>query len=65
MPRLGSGLWHQGAGLDEAGLDEAGIEVGRIEYLSSQPWPFPNLLMIGCRGEALSETITVNPTELE
>ena len=45
--------------------EEAGIEVGRVGYLASQPWPFPASLMVGCRGEAISRDITVDPVELE
>ncbi len=45
--------------------EEAGIAVGRVGYLASQPWPFPNSLMIGCEGEALSREITLDPEELE
>ena len=45
--------------------EEAGVRVGRVGYLASQPWPFPASLMLGCRGEALSEEITVDPHELE
>lgn len=45
--------------------EEAGIRVGKVEYLASQPWPFPASLMIGCHGEALSAEITVDPQELE
>jgi len=45
--------------------EEAGIEVGAVRYLASQPWPFPASLMIGCLGEALSEDITLDRTELE
>ena len=30
-------------------FEEAGVPVGRVEYLSSQPWPFPASLMMGCR----------------
>jgi len=45
--------------------EETGIAVGAVRYLASQPWPFPNSLMIGCAGEALTETITVDPEELE
>ncbi|WVQ80150.1 hypothetical protein IAT38_002255 [Cryptococcus sp. DSM 104549] len=33
-------------------LEEAGIEVGPVRYASSQPWPFPANLMIGCFGRA-------------
>jgi NAD+ diphosphatase len=45
--------------------EETGIRVGRVDYLASQPWPFPASLMIGCRGEALSDDITIDPTEIE
>lgn len=45
--------------------EEAGVRVGAVDYLASQPWPFPASLMIGCRGEALGETITIDPAELE
>ncbi len=46
-------------------LEEAGIRVGAVKFLSSQPWPFPASLMFGCMGEALDDTITIDPTELE
>jgi NAD+ diphosphatase len=45
--------------------EEAGVRVGAVNYLSSQPWPFPSSLMIGCRGLALSEEIVRDPVELE
>lgn len=45
--------------------EEAGIQVGAVHYESSQPWPFPSSLMIGCRGEALSDAITVDFAELD
>ncbi len=45
--------------------EEAGVRVGRVEYLASQPWPYPSSLMMGCRGEALSREITLDPVELE
>ncbi|MGC9418143.1 MAG: NAD(+) diphosphatase [Rhodovulum sp.] len=45
--------------------EEAGIAVGSVEYLASQPWPFPTSLMIGCRGLATSHEITLDPIELE
>ena len=32
--------------------EEAGISVGRVAYHSSQAWPFPSSLMIGCHAEA-------------
>lgn len=46
-------------------FEEAAIRVGRVEYLMSQPWPFPASLMIACRGDALDGTITIDPAELD
>ncbi len=46
-------------------LEESGITVGPVEYLSSQPWPFPSSLMFGCRGTALDTKITIDPAEIE
>ncbi|MEL6464690.1 MAG: NAD(+) diphosphatase [Pseudomonadota bacterium] len=46
-------------------FEEAGVRVGHVDYLSSQPWPFPASLMFGCRGEAISQDITIDPTEIE
>jgi NAD+ diphosphatase len=45
-------------------LEESGIRIGRVQYLASQPWPFPSSLMMGFLGEALSEEITIDPEEL-
>jgi NAD+ diphosphatase len=45
--------------------EETGITVGEVGYLASQPWPFPASLMIGCRAEALSSDIVIDPAELE
>ena len=46
-------------------FEESGIRVGDVSYLSSQPWPFPASLMLGCRGEAISQDITLDPNELQ
>ena len=46
-------------------FEETGVRVGAVQYVASQPWPFPSSLMIGCRGVALSEAITLDPNELE
>ena len=35
-------------------LEETGINVKNIRYLSSQPWPFPNSLMLGFSAEYAS-----------
>ena len=45
--------------------EESGIEVGEVAYHSSQPWPFPSSLMIGCIAEALSEDVTIDPHEID
>lgn len=44
--------------------EEAGLTVGAVRYHSSQPWPFPYSLMIGCLGEALSTEIQMDETEM-
>lgn len=46
-------------------MEETGIKVGAVEYLASQPWPFPSSLMFGCAGEALSSEINIDPNEIE
>ena len=46
-------------------FEESGIRLGAIRYLSSQPWPFPASLMIGCAGEAENNEITIDPKEIE
>lgn len=46
-------------------FEEAGVRVGKVGYLASQPWPFPASLMIGCRGEAVSADINIDPQEIE
>lgn len=45
--------------------EESGIRIGSVRYCSSQPWPFPSSLMIGCVAEALSEEIHIDPHEIE
>ena len=46
-------------------FEEAGIRVGKVDYLLSQPWPFPSSLMIGLIGEALNDDIVMDAQELE
>jgi NAD+ diphosphatase len=64
-----AGFMEPGETLEEAvrreTMEEASIPVGRVRYVASQPWPFPASLMIACAGEALSDEITIDPTELE
>ncbi|MGI9323588.1 MAG: NAD(+) diphosphatase [Pseudomonadales bacterium] len=44
--------------------EEAGIHIGDVRYHSSQPWPFPYSLMIGCIATATSRDIQIDPTEM-
>jgi NAD+ diphosphatase len=46
-------------------LEETGIEVDRIEYHSSQPWPFPSSLMLGFTAHALTTQIQMRDDELQ
>ena len=46
-------------------MEETSIRVGNIRYLRSQPWPFPNSLMLAFRAEYLSGTATPDGSELD
>lgn len=46
-------------------FEESGIHVGEVNYLASQPWPFPASLMFGCAGVATTREITIDPKEIE
>lgn len=69
MYSLLAGFMEPGETIEEAvrreTAEETGVAVGRVEYVCSQPWPFPSSLMIGCVAEALDETITLNDAELQ
>ena len=62
-----AGFMDQGESIEEAVrrevLEEAGIQVGAVRYHSSQPWPFPSSLMIGCHADAL--TTELRPDDVE
>ena len=45
-------------------MEEAGIVVDEVSYHSTQPWPFPHSLMIGCIARATTTEITIDPEEL-
>ena len=46
-------------------FEETGIEVDRIEYLSSQPWPFLASLMLGFTAHAVTTQVHLRDQELE
>lgn len=45
-------------------FEEVGIRVKNIKYFGSQPWPFPNSLMIGFTAEHESGEISVDGKEI-
>ncbi len=63
-----AGFIDQGEAIEEAVrrevMEEAGIRVGPVQYHSSQPWPFPSSLMIGCHGLAESTEINMDTEEM-
>ena len=63
-----AGFIDQGESIEEAVRrevrEEAGIRVGAVRYHSSQPWPFPSSLMIGCIAEALTTAVEIDTEEL-
>ena len=44
--------------------EEAGVRVKNVTYFTTQPWPFPSSLMIGCYAEAENRDITIDQNEL-
>jgi NAD+ diphosphatase len=73
--RFPVGMYSTLAGFVEAGetleeavarevREEAGIEVRDVRYFGSQPWPFPDSLMIGFTAQHASGEITPDPAEL-
>lgn len=46
-------------------MEEVGLEIGEVRYQESQPWPFPHSLMLGCRAEAKTMDLKLDPAEIE
>jgi NAD+ diphosphatase len=44
--------------------EEAGIALTRVDYVGSQPWPFPAGLMVGFRAVTADETTTADGDEI-
>ncbi len=45
--------------------EEANITTENVQYVASQPWPFPRSIMLGFEATATSTEITCDPDELE
>ena len=63
-----AGFVDQGESIEEAVsreiMEEAGLQVRNVRYHSSQPWPFPSSLMMGCHAEAATTEINMDPEEM-
>lgn len=44
--------------------EEVGVELSDIRYMRSQPWPFPNSLMLGFNAKYAGGDIVCDPTEI-
>lgn len=45
--------------------EESGLDTVRLEYIFSQPWPFPSSLMMGFIAETAGKDLTLDPDEIE
>ena len=64
-----AGFVEPGESLEEAirreVYEEAGVVIANVRYFGSQPWPFPNSLMIGFTADYAGGDLRVEPTEIE
>jgi NAD+ diphosphatase len=64
-----AGFIEAGESIEEAvrreSYEESGIYTDHVVYHSSQPWPFPSTLMIGCLAYATSTEINIDNQEIE
>ncbi len=45
-------------------FEESGVRVRDVEYVASQPWPFPSQLMIACHSYADDDALVIDETEM-
>jgi NAD+ diphosphatase len=64
-----AGFVEPGESLEDAVIreveEETGVLVGDVQYVASQPWPFPSSLMLGFRAIARTQEISLRDGELE
>jgi len=46
-------------------FEESNITTENVQYVASQPWPFPRSIMLGFEASATSTEITIDPDELD
>jgi len=46
-------------------FEESGIRTTHVQYVASQPWPFPRSIMLGFEAVATTDDIKLDPIELE
>jgi NAD+ diphosphatase len=75
-PHFPKGMFSVQAGFVEPGenleqavereiFEEVGIRIKDVAYFGSQPWPFPNSLMIGFTAKYAGGELTIDKTEIE
>ena len=64
-----AGFVEPGESLEDAVVrevfEEVGLRCDGVTYSSSQPWPFPQSLMVGFHATAITTDLAVHPTELD
>ena len=41
-------------------FEEVGVKVTDVQYIASQPWPMPSVLMVGCTATATNTELNVS-----